>query len=133
MTRAKIGFYLLAIFYILAGLNHFRDPAFYLPLIPNWLPDPTEVNLLSGVAEIALGIGLLYHKTRYLSAVLIVAMLLAFIPSHIWFIQIGSCAQDPVLQQTGLCVPPWVAWVRLLLIHPLLVWWAAAYRNYHFA
>jgi HAMP domain-containing protein len=28
-----------------------------------------------------------------------------------------------------LCVPMWVAWLRLFLIHPLLIWWVWQARN----
>lgn len=65
-----------------------------------------------------LGFGLLFPKLRDLAAWGIIVLLLLFIPSHVYFIQIGSCVED------GLCVPSWVAWVRLLIIHPLLVLWA---------
>jgi len=40
-------------FYIFGGYNHFRDPAFYIPLIPPYLAAwAVELNLLSGVFEI---------------------------------------------------------------------------------
>lgn len=120
----KLGFYALAAFYLLAGINHFIDPDFYYGLIPPWLPWPVTINVLSGVAEIVLAIGLLLPATRKLSAWLIVLMLLAFIPSHVYFIQIGSCVEG------GLCTPAVVGWVRLVVIHPLLIWWAWAYRHY---
>ena len=45
-------------------------------------------------------------------------MLIAFIPSHIWFIEIGSCVEG------GLCVDEWISWLRLLIIHPVLIYWA---------
>ncbi|MEL6538098.1 MAG: hypothetical protein AAFQ98_21955 [Bacteroidota bacterium] len=48
----------------------------------------------------------------------IIAMLLAFIPSHIHFIQLGACVPD------GLCTPVWVAWFRLVIIHPCFIFWA---------
>ncbi|MEM9918721.1 MAG: hypothetical protein AAF990_11530, partial [Bacteroidota bacterium] len=61
-------------------------------------------------------------QSRRWAAFGLIAMLIAFVPSHIHFIQIGSCVEG------GLCTPPWVAWLRLLLIHPLLIWWAWANR-----
>jgi hypothetical protein len=45
-------------------------------------------------------------------------MLISFIPAHIYFIQIGSCVEG------GMCVSEWIGWARLLIIHPLLIWWA---------
>lgn len=116
-----LGLYLMAGFYLFAGINHFRSPEFYLPLIPDYLPEPDLLNLLAGIAEIVLAIGLLIPQTRKLAAWGVIAMLLAFIPSHVYFIQIGSCIPDV------LCVAEWMGWVRLLLIHPLLIAWAWIY------
>jgi uncharacterized membrane protein len=48
----------MAIIYIVAGLNHFRNPRLYLKIIPPYLPNPKAVNTISGVAEIVLGITL---------------------------------------------------------------------------
>lgn len=110
--------YAMAAFYLFAGINHFWHPDFYLPLIPEWLPQPELLNSISGVAEIACGALLFASKYRKWAGRGIIVLLIAFIPSHIHFIQIGSCVPG------GLCVPAWVAWVRLLIIHPLLMGWA---------
>ncbi len=117
-TTRYIARNLLAAFFALAGLNHFVMPEFYLPLIPDYLPFPNRINVMAGVAEVVLGIGLLIAPLRQWAAWGIVALLVVFVPSHVYFIQIGSCVEG------GLCVPPWVAWVRLLVIHPLLIGWA---------
>lgn len=109
---------LLAIFFSLAGINHFVMPEFYYPLIPDYLPHRELINLAAGTAEIAAGIGLLIAPLRQWAVWGILALLTVFIPAHIHFIRIGACAEN------SLCVPLWVAWVRLLLIHPLLMLWA---------
>jgi uncharacterized membrane protein len=75
-----IGLYLMAGFYLFGGINHFRTPEFYLPLIPDYLPTPDLLNLLAGIAEIVLAIGLLIPNTRNWAAWGVIAMLLAFIP-----------------------------------------------------
>jgi len=108
----------MAAFYSMAGLNHFINSDFYLGLIPNYLGYPEVINYLSGIIEIVFAIGILFSKARKLIAYGIILMLVAFIPSHIYFIQIGSCVIN------GLCVSPWIAWARILLIHPLLLLWA---------
>lgn len=48
--------YLMASLYILAGLNHFRKPQFYIRIIPSYFPNPKLLNILSGGAEIILGV-----------------------------------------------------------------------------
>ncbi len=124
MDLKRLSVLIFGAFYLFAGVNHFVNPSFYLPLIPESLPYPEAINILSGLIEIVLGVGSLIKRTRKMSAILIILMLVAFIPSHVYFIQIGSCVE------AGLCVSPWIAWLRLLVIHPLLIFWA--YKVYSF-
>ena len=119
----RLSFWVMAGFYLAAGINHFRHPDFYLPLIPKYLPFPWSINVVSGIAEIALALGLTISRTRRYAAWGIMVMLVLFIPSHVYFIQIGSCVEG------GLCVEPWIAWVRLVIIHPLLILWAWYHRQ----
>lgn len=114
----------MVLFYLAAGVNHFRSPDFYFPLIPDWMGYKQLINAVSGIAEIVLAAMLLSASWRRQAAQGIVLMLLAFLPAHIWFIQRGGCV-DP----GGLCVPVWVAWVRLLIIHPLLIAWACSHTK----
>lgn len=111
--------WLLIIFYFMAGVNHFIHPEFYLPLIPSYLPETELINWLSGVLEILLAVGVAIPRFRKTSVVLIILMLIAFIPSHVFFIQEGAC-----MNEQSLCTPMWVAWLRLIVIHPLFVLWA---------
>lgn len=119
----KPSLYLMAFLYLLAGINHFISPESYLPIIPEYLPNPDLINILAGVAEIILGIGLLIPNTRKVAAWGVVLMLIAFIPSHVYFIQIGSCLEG------GICTPEWIGWVRLIIIQPLLIAWAWIYTK----
>lgn len=114
----KFLIYCMGYFYLVAGVNHFVTPDFYLPLIPPFFTNPEWINILSGVAEVLLGLGVLYLPTRKRAAWGIFGLLLCFIPSHVYFIQIGSCIEG------GLCTPEWVGWFRLLVVHPLLLFWA---------
>ncbi len=116
----KLSRYGLAVFYVVAGVNHFINPEFYYDLIPAYFGYPTLINILSGIAELALGALIIPNATRKWATYGIIAMLIAFIPSHIYFVQIGSCVDG------GLCVPEWVGWFRLVVIHPLLIYWAYA-------
>jgi uncharacterized membrane protein len=116
--KSKWSIRILTLFYFGGGVNHFINPEFYLPLIPPAFPNPELINVLSGVAEIVLAIGLFNFKTRNLASYGIILMLIAFIPAHVYFIQIGSCIEN------GLCVPEWIGWLRLLIIHPVLILWA---------
>lgn len=107
----------LGAFFSFAGLYHFINPNFYLGLIPDFIPQPLFINYGVGSLEIVLGILVLIPTYRKIGGYGIVLLLLLLIPSHIFFIQIGSCVPN------GLCVPKWISWARLVLIHPLLVYW----------
>ncbi|MEQ9423255.1 MAG: hypothetical protein RJQ09_02470 [Cyclobacteriaceae bacterium] len=119
----KYSLYIQSIFYIVAGLNHFLDPGFYLPLIPPYLPAHDMINLAAGVVEIIFGVGLTMPALRKYAAIGIIIMLLTFVPVHVYFIQVNSCIDG------GLCVPQWVGLVRLIVVHPLLIFWAWSVRD----
>jgi len=106
-------------FYIFGGYNHFRDPDFYIPLIPPYLATwAVELNLLSGVFEIGLALLLIPKQTRKYAGWGIVLMLIAFIPSHIYFIQRGTFSLGTITMN------PIISWVRLLAFQPLFIFWA---------
>ncbi len=119
----KISLYLQVVFYLYAGTNHSINPDFYAGLIPDYLPAHDAINAIAGVVEIFFGIGLAIKQTRKWAAFGIIAMLIAFIPSHWYFIEIGGCIEG------GLCAPVWVGWVRLVVVHPLLILWAWRHRK----
>ncbi|SFB12114.1 DoxX family protein [Algoriphagus aquimarinus] len=124
MKKLKIvGLYFMSALYILAGINHFISPEGYLRLIPEYFPAHELINILAGICEVAFGIALLFPKTRGLASWGIILMLLAFIPAHIYFIQLNSCIEN------GICLPPWTGWFRLLIIHPVLIAWAYLYTR----
>lgn len=114
---------ILIIFYGFAGSYHFINPEFYYPLIPDYLPYHEFINYSSGFIEIMLAIGVAIPKIRLLAIKGIILMLIAFIPSHVYFITEGGCMSD------SLCVSPWVAWLRLIIVHPLLIVWAWSVRK----
>jgi uncharacterized membrane protein len=113
----------LIIFYLFAGANHFINPQFYYPLIPVWIGHAEAVNTSSGIAEILLALLFAVKQYRKPAAIGIILLLLAFIPAHIYFIQKSGCIS------LSLCVPAWVAWIRLIVIHPLLILWAWSCRK----
>jgi uncharacterized membrane protein len=74
---------LLALFMILGGINHFLNADFYLRMMPPYIPAPGFMVALSGVIEVALGIGLLIPRTRVLAAWGVVALLIAVFPANL--------------------------------------------------
>lgn len=82
--RAKrVSWILMAILYTLAGLNHFRDPGFYLRMMPPYLPWHEALVALSGVIEIALGLALISTRARPWAGLGIVLLLVAVFPANL--------------------------------------------------
>jgi uncharacterized membrane protein len=98
----RIGWWLLGAFYLFAGWNHFRDPGFYVPMMPPIFPAPRELVELSGVAEFGLGLAALVLGTRIPRlrrwiAWAVIALLVAIFPANLYIafenIPIGGRAE----------------------------------------
>lgn len=109
--------YLMAIIYIIAGLNHFRNPRLYLKIIPPYLPNPKAVNLISGLAEIVLGVVLLIPFLTSIAAWGVIALLIAVFPTHIYMYQ------NP---KARMGLPLWALILRMPL-QLVLIYWAYQY------
>jgi uncharacterized membrane protein len=114
----KISLVILAVFFLLAGVNHFWHPEDYYALIPPYLPAQQFINMASGAFEILVGILLLFPATRKAGAFGIISLLILFIPAHIYMIQMRGCLSPEI------CVPEVVAWLRLFPGQFLLIAWA---------
>ena len=85
MTKTKrILLWVMAVFYALAGFNHLMNPAFYVAIVPPSLPAPEWLNVVSGLAEIVLGVFLLEPRTRVFAAWGIIALLIAVFPANVY-------------------------------------------------
>lgn len=114
----KINLTIFSLFYFIAGINHFWHPANYIKIIPPYFPFKEFINYASGILEIACSILMLIPATRKLSMYLTIILLTAFIPAHIYLIQLNGCAS------ADFCFPAWLAWVRLFPLQFILIWWA---------
>ena len=109
----KVARYLLAVLFIAAGINHFLSFAFYLGIMPPYLPKPAELVYLSGIFEIGLGVLLLFRRTASLAAWGLIALLLAVFPANL------HMALNPHLFPT---VSPGVLWSRLPFQAVFIAW-----------
>ena len=108
---------ILATFLGTAGVAHFVVPDQFNPLIPPWLPgSATFYTYISGVAEIAIAIGLLTPRTRRLTAWAAALLFVAVYPGNIYM---AYDWRDRELSQQL------VAYLRLPLQIPL-IWWAVS-------
>jgi len=79
----RVMLWIMGIFYVLAGLAHFVRTDYYLPMMPLYLPAHRELVLLSGVAEVVLGIAVLIPQTRRLAAWGVILLLIAIFPANL--------------------------------------------------
>lgn len=116
MSRLKTGArWLFAAFFMLAGLNHFVHPAFYVRIMPPYLPWHLALVYASGAAEVGLGALLLVREWSVLAAWGLIALLLAVFPANL------HMALHPESFPT---LPPVALWLRLP-VQGLLIAWAA--------
>jgi uncharacterized membrane protein len=118
--------YLLGLFFVSAGLSHFTAPGFFRQIVPPVLPAPDLLVIVSGVAEIVLGIAVMIPTTRRLAAWGLVALLIAVFPANVYQAIANPTLVDP---------PAWMGqptqtalYVRLPLQF-LLIWWAWRYTR----
>ena len=107
-----ISQYVLAIFMIFAGTMHFVNPAFYLRIMPPYLPLHQELVLLSGILEILLGVLLVIPRCSRLAAWGIMALLIAVFPANLYLYQ----------HQAILPAPPMIHLLRLPLQGLFILW-----------
>jgi uncharacterized membrane protein len=79
----RIALLVLAFAFVAAGTNHFVNPDFFVAIMPPYLPAHVELVYLSGVVEIAGGIGVLIPALRSLAGWVLVALLVAVFPANL--------------------------------------------------
>lgn len=98
--------WLLGIFMIGIGTTHFTDPAPFVAIVPAVLPAKLALVYISGAAEIAGGLGLLWARTRRAAALGLIALYVAVFPANV------NMALHH-LPLGGREVPPALLWARL--------------------
>jgi len=105
--------YLLGALFVFAGINHFRDPDFYINIMPLYMPFHRELVLLSGVTEIVAGAMLFFRPTIRWGAWGIIAMLVVFFTVHI----------DMIIRADDFAnVPLWALYFRIVLQFVFIAW-----------
>jgi uncharacterized membrane protein len=104
---------LIGLIFIGAGINHFVIPRAYRQIVPPSFGDPARLVAISGVAEVAGGLGVLLPRTRRLAGLGLLALLVAVFPAN-WYM-----ARNP---EHFARIPSWALYARLPL-QPLVMWW----------
>jgi len=114
-TTQRVFLVIAALFYLAAGALHFLKPEPYLKIMPPFLPWHLALVYVSGVAEMAGGLGLLIPRVRRAAAWGIVALLIAVFPANIYM------ATNPA-EAGAASLPPALLWGRLPL-QAVFIWW----------
>lgn len=118
MQKFKIVMkYLLAVFFIAAGMNHFVHAGFYLRMMPPYLPWHEAMNYLSGAAEILLGALVLFPRYTRLAGYGLIALLIAVFPANLHMALNSDLF--PEYNRTGLLIR-----LPFQLVFILWAWWA---------
>ena len=110
--------WLLALVYLGVGIVHLRSPAGFLPIMPDWVPFPRLVVLLTGVWEL-IGAALLFWpnaRANWWGGVLMAIYAVAVFPANIKHAIDGVAIGGEVLG--------WGYHAPRLLFQPVFVWWA---------
>ena len=110
----------MGLLYVVAGVSHFLAPKAFERVVPPQFPRPDALVAISGVAEIGLGIGVLFERTRRPSAWGIVALLIAVFPANVYMATDDVAAELVPEQFAG--VARIAAWLRLPLQAVLAAW-----------
>jgi uncharacterized membrane protein len=111
--------YSFGLWFALAGLYHFVNPAFYLRMMPPYLPWHLFLVYLSGFFEVMLGLLLFVPKYTRLAAWGLIALLVAVFPANVYM------AFNPQLFPA---IPPAALWLRLPL-QAVFIAWAYLFTN----
>ena len=106
----------MALFYAAAGIVHLTAPDAFLPIVPDWVPEPRLVVLATGVCELFGAFGLLTARLRRAAGVALALYAVCVFPANIKHAFEG-------VSVAGLSSSWWYHAPRLAA-QPVLVWWA---------
>ena len=99
-----VSIVIMSLFYIVAGINHFINPDWFVRIVPPILPFKAALVYVSGVFEIVLGSLLIFPRTRFIAGWGLILLLLAVYPANIYVALSNGKAMN---------ITPMMAWGRL--------------------
>jgi uncharacterized membrane protein len=117
--------YVLAAFFITAGISHFTATSFFTHIVPPYLPAPVILVYVSGACEILLGAAVLMPALRRAAAWGLILLLIAVFPANV-----HMAINHDAFVQVGFVDPPaWLPpptplglWLRLPVQGVLIAW-----------
>jgi uncharacterized membrane protein len=109
-----------AALFLASGTLHFAKPEMFRSIVPPQLGHEADLVAISGAAEIAGALGLLYGPSRRPAAYALIALLIAVWPAN-WYMAITA-------ERYAALAPAWVLWARVPMQVPLMWWVVQASR-----
>ena len=108
---------------VTVGILHFVRPSGFVKIVPGWLPAPLLLVYVSGLFEMAGGLGLLVARFHRAAAWGLIALYVAVFPANI-----NMAVND--IQPEGGHIPEALLWLRLpfQLLFVGLAWWLSRSR-----
>ena len=107
--------FVLAAFFASTGISHFVVPGYFEAIVPPFIPNAPLMVAVSGVAELAGGIGVIPRRTRRGAGWGLVALLIAVFPANIYAWQSAHTAAESRGRELVLLLR--------LPLQALLIWW----------
>jgi uncharacterized membrane protein len=109
-------------FFVFAGVMHFVIPRTYRKIVPPWVPAPEAMVYVSGVAEIAGGLGMMVPARRGLAGWCLIATMVGVFPANV---HMAINAKDYPAVPGGVVS----LWARLPFQGVFIAWILAAMRG----
>ena len=110
----------LCLILIIAGIVHLLDPFSFVNALPIFVPLKLEIIFWSGILEFLLAAGLVFPKTRSLTAKVTAGYFFLLLPIHIY-------VSWNVIPMFGISTAP-LLWFRTFFQF-IFIWWAYSLRK----
>lgn len=114
----RLALIAVAVFFTFAGIGHFTNTAFFVAIMPPWLPAHVELVYLSGIFEILGGVGVLFAPSRTIARYGLLALLVAVYPANIHMALHPEAFPDLSVGALYIRLP-------MQFVLAGIVWWAA--------
>lgn len=111
-----VGRLALGVFLVVAGIGHVVATESFLAQVPPWMPAPRATVLVSGAIEVALGVALLFDRSR--------AVLLGWLTAGLFVAVFPGNVSQYLTGTDAFGLDSDAARATRLLFQPLLVAWA---------
>lgn len=122
MKIATTSRMLLSLFFVSAGVFHFVFLSDYVSVMPPWQPSRQALVVISGMCEIAGGLGVLWTETRRWAGYGLIALCVAVLPANVQMLLDAQAVPGASTVWLSLL------WLRLPLQGLLMCWiWRATH------